>query len=196
MSDKAALMYRVVCVCCLLCLLHSSVLKIENMLACLLGTSVLDGHTHCSMLICLQCSDNSSSIQTQSQPLTVQTIALICSAHMQIQDVVLEVSQHDQSGGDGCSILHSGRVNVSREPQPNQLVQHQQALHQLQQHISKQHCLTANDLQQLLVKVCSSCCMSTNQAIRLVAIIFLQDMVVSTTVPGCCNGRCNTWHPV
>ena len=80
---------------------------------------------------------------------------------MQIQDVVLEVSQHDQSGRDGCSILHSGGIKVSREPQLKQLMQQQQqALHQLQQHISKQHCLAANDLQQLLVEVCSSCCMS------------------------------------
>lgn len=73
---------------------------------------------------------------------------------------MLVVSQQDQSGGDGCSILHSGGVKVSQEPQPKQLVQQQQALHQLQQHISKQHCLAADDLRQLLVEVRSSCCIS------------------------------------
>lgn len=112
------------------------------MLAFLLHTSVLCGSAH---------------LQTRSQPLTTQISALICLAHMQIQDVVLVVSQHDLSGGEGCSILHSGGIKVSREPQQNQLVQHQQVLHQLQQHISKQRRLAANDLQQLLVKVCSSC---------------------------------------
>ena len=118
------------------------------------------------MLVRIECSDsnssaNSLSIQTHSQTFTVQMSALTCLAHMQIQDVVLEVSQHDQSGRDGCSILHSGGIKVSREPQSKHLMQQQQqqALHQLQQHISKQHCLAANDLQQLLVKVCSSCCM-------------------------------------
>lgn len=82
---------------------------------------------------------------------------------MQVQDVVLIVSQHDQhdqSGREGCSVLHSGGIKVSHEPQPNQLVQQQLALRQLQQHISKQHCLAADDLQQLLVEVCSPCYVS------------------------------------
>lgn len=119
---------------------------------------------------------------------------------MQIQDVVLVVSQRDESGGDGCSILHSGGIKVSREPQPNQLVQHQQALHQLQQHISNQHCLAANDLHQLLVEVCSSCCILTFRSGYMSSCyIFhmLHLMLVNTTVPGvttayaiCCIQYC------
>ena len=81
---------------------------------------------------------------------------------MQIQDVVLVMGQEDQSGG--CSILHSGAIKISREPQPNQLVQQQQqALLRLQQHISSQHCLAASDVEQLLVEVCSSCFLPCNE---------------------------------
>lgn len=86
----------------------------------------------------------------------------MCLAGVQIQDVVLIVSQHDQSGGEGCAVLHSGGIKVSHEPQPGQLVQQQAALRQLQQHISKHHRLAADDLQQLLVEVCSSCYISVH----------------------------------
>lgn len=70
---------------------------------------------------------------------------------MQIPDVVLAVSPVN---GDGCSVLHTGAIKLSREPPANPLMrQQQQSLQQLQQHISKQHCLDAGDLQQLLVQV-------------------------------------------
>lgn len=74
---------------------------------------------------------------------------------MQIPDLVLVVGALD---GDGCSMLHMGAIKLTHEPQPSEIMQQQQqALQQLQQHILKQHCLDATDLQQLLVQVCSTC---------------------------------------
>ena len=95
---------------------------------------------------------------------------------MQIPDVVLVVSP---PGGDGCSVLHTGAVKLSRESQTDQLVlEQQQAVQQLQQHISKQHCLEASYLQQLLARVRCSC----NHTSRAVTFFWLDAAVTSTTL--------------
>lgn len=135
----------------------TSLLYLVHMLACLLIKSVIH---ECAQSCAYAGMPVIQQHPSHSRHLSDCTSAHICLAGMQIQDVVLIVSQQDQSEGEGCSVLHSGGIKVSHEAQPNQLVQQQQALLQLQQHISKQHCLAAADLQQLLVEVGSACFVS------------------------------------
>ena len=71
----------------------------------------------------------------------------------QVSNVVLVMSEHGEPSSGGCSIVHTGAIQVAHAPEPGQLVQQQHLIQQLQQHIGKQNQLSSQDLRQLLTQV-------------------------------------------
>ena len=66
------------------------------------------------------------------------------------------MSQHGQPASEGCSIVHTGAIQITHQPEAGQLVQQQHLIQQLQQHCIQQKSLSKEALQELLTQVCSS----------------------------------------
>lgn len=64
------------------------------------------------------------------------------------------MTQHGEPTAEGCSVLHTGAIQITHDPDSDQLVQQQHLTQRLQHHCVQQKRLSSEDLQELLTQVC------------------------------------------
>ncbi|KAL0051145.1 hypothetical protein WJX82_002690 [Trebouxia sp. C0006] len=96
---------------------------------------------------------NDSKAQTLAQAQRAIKAFMLPTVAVKVEDVVVLMSQHGQPASEGCSIVHTGAIQITHEPEAGQLVQQQHLVQQLQQHCIRQKSLSKEALQELLTQV-------------------------------------------
>ncbi|DBA81627.1 TPA: hypothetical protein ACH3X1_007382 [Trebouxia sp. C0004] len=95
---------------------------------------------------------NDSKAQTLAQAQRAIQAFTLPQVAIQVEDVVVSLSQHGQPASEGCSIVHTGAIQISHQAEAGQPVQQQHLIHQLQQHCIQQKS-SKEALQELLTQV-------------------------------------------